>query len=158
MRKSIRVITKKRRGRPVTTGKGTLVGVRLLDAPLAALDAWISKQKEPDLTRPEAIRRLVELGLTVKTKARPTGRLRAALVADLAAEAIDSLGMTAKSPARHISTPGRKLRARELATKVIEKMIDPAAPPEERAQRRRRLTKGPSEFREDRLDLPKKVK
>jgi len=36
-------------------------------------------------------RRLVELGLTVKTKARPTGRLRAALVADLAAEAIDSL-------------------------------------------------------------------
>ena len=42
----------------------------------------------PDL---EAIRRLVELGLTVKTKARPTGRLRAALVADLAAEAIDSL-------------------------------------------------------------------
>jgi hypothetical protein len=64
MAKSISVITKKRRrGRPVTTGKGTLIGVRLLDAPLGTLDAWIAKQREPDLTRPEAIRRLVEAGL-----------------------------------------------------------------------------------------------
>jgi hypothetical protein len=47
-------------------GKGTLIGVRLLDAPLATLDGWISRQKEPDLTRPEAIRRLVELGLKAK--------------------------------------------------------------------------------------------
>jgi hypothetical protein len=37
-----------------------------LDAPLAALDAWISRQKDPELTRPEAIRRLVELGLKAK--------------------------------------------------------------------------------------------
>jgi hypothetical protein len=50
---------------------------------------------------------------------------------------------------------GRRLRAQELATKAIEKIIDPAARPEERAQRRRRLTKGPLEFREDRVDLPK---
>jgi hypothetical protein len=28
--------------------------------------------------------------------------------------------------------------------------VDPATPPEERAQRRGRLTKGPPEFREDR--------
>jgi len=35
---------------------------------LAALDGWIAKQKEPDLTRPEAIRRLVELGLKAKGK------------------------------------------------------------------------------------------
>jgi hypothetical protein len=32
----------------------------------AAIDAWITNQKERDLTRPEAIRRLVELGLKVK--------------------------------------------------------------------------------------------
>jgi hypothetical protein len=68
MGKSISVITKKRRGRPVTTGKGTLIGVRLLDEPLAALDAWIAKQKELDLSRPEAIRRLVERGLRAKGK------------------------------------------------------------------------------------------
>jgi len=47
------------------------------------------------------------------------------------------------------------LRAQELATKAIEKIIDPTAPPEERAQRRRRLTKGPTEFREARIDQPK---
>jgi hypothetical protein len=47
------------------------------------------------------------------------------------------------------------LRAQELATNAIEKMSDPSAPPEERAQRRRRLTKGPTEFREGRVDQPK---
>ena len=66
MVKSIGVITKKGRGRPVTTGKGTLIGVRILDEPLATLDGWIVKQKEPELTRPEAIRRLVEIGLKAK--------------------------------------------------------------------------------------------
>jgi hypothetical protein len=40
----------------------------MLDRPLAALDAWIAKQKEPELSRPEAIRRLVEIGLKVKGK------------------------------------------------------------------------------------------
>jgi hypothetical protein len=49
----------------------------------------------------------------------------------------------------------RAARASELATKAIDKIIDPTAPPEERAQRWRRLTKGPVEFREDRVDLPK---
>jgi hypothetical protein len=53
MAKSIRDNTKRRRGRPVTTGKGTLVGVRLQPAHLVALDAWIAKQDAP-LTRPEA--------------------------------------------------------------------------------------------------------
>jgi hypothetical protein len=51
-----------------------------------------------------------------------------------------------------------KLRAQELAWKTVEKLVDPAAPPEERAQRRRLLTKGPPEFREDRVDLPKAKK
>jgi hypothetical protein len=122
---------------------------------LAAIDA---RSVEDGTSRSEAIRRLVELGLTATTKARPTGRLRAALVADLAAEAIDSLGLKVKTPARPVSKPGRRLRAQELATKAIEKIIDPAAPPEERALRRRRLTKGPTEFREDRVDLPKAKK
>jgi len=49
----------------------------------------------------------------------------------------------------------RAARAKELAAKAIDKMIDPAAPPEEQAQRRRRLIKGPLEFREARVDLPK---
>jgi hypothetical protein len=83
------VLAKKRRG-PAPTGKGEQVVVRWQPDPLAALDAWVAKQKEPGLTRAEAIRRLVELGLTVKTRSAPSERQRAAL-ADLASKAIDSL-------------------------------------------------------------------
>jgi hypothetical protein len=117
------VLAKKRRG-PAPTGKGVQVVVRLQPDPLDALDKWAAKQGDQP-TRAEAIRRLVEIGLKVKTPARP------------------------------ISKPGRKLRAQELATKAVEKMSDPSATPEERAQRRRRLTNGPAEFHEDRGDLPK---
>jgi len=62
---------------------------------------------------------------------------------------------TPTAPARKVSKPGRRLRAQELAKAAIEKIIDPAIPPEERDHRRRRLTKGPTEFREDRVDQPK---
>jgi hypothetical protein len=37
-------------------------------------------------------------------------------------------------------------------------MIDPSALADERDRRRRRLTKGPLEFREDGVDLPKEGK
>ena len=79
-----------------------------------------------EMTFVQAIRRLVQIALKAETPAKPSGK------------------------------PGRRTRAAELATKTIEKIIDPSAPAEERAQRRRRLTKGPPEFREDRVDLPKK--
>jgi hypothetical protein len=70
-----------------------------------------------------AIRRLVEIGLTVRTKSK-------------------------RGPVE------RATRAKELAAKAIEKISDPSATQEERIQRRRRLTRGPQEFRGDRLDLP----
>jgi hypothetical protein len=57
------VITKKRRG-PAPTGIGTLVGVRFQPDELAKLDAWI--EQHGGSTRPEAIRRLIELGLEAK--------------------------------------------------------------------------------------------
>ena len=66
MAKSISVNTKKKRGRPVSTGTGTVIGVRMRDAPLASLDKWIAEQAENGLTRPEAIRRLIEIGLKAK--------------------------------------------------------------------------------------------
>jgi hypothetical protein len=124
MKRSIKVQPKKRRGRPAT-GKDPLLTVRAPDAIIQAIEDWAAKN---EITRSEAVRRLVELGLKVKTEARP------------------------------VRKPGRRLRAQELATKAIEKIIDPAALPEERAQRRHRLTKGPPEFREDRVDLPKTKK
>jgi hypothetical protein len=65
------------------------------------------------------------------------------------------LGLKGETPTKATRTTSNKLRAQELAAHAIEKMTDPAAPPEERAQRQRRLTKGPPEFREVRVDRPK---
>jgi hypothetical protein len=65
MGKSIRVTTKKKRGRPATTGRGVQVGERWHKAELAAIDAWIASHGA-EITRGEAIRRLVELGLKTK--------------------------------------------------------------------------------------------
>jgi len=122
MAKSIKVHQKKS-GRPAT-GRDPAVTIRLPQAVLDGVATWTTKQAD-DLNRSQAIRLLVELGLKVRTPARP------------------------------VSKPGRRLRAQELATKAIEKIIDPAAPTDERDRRRRHLTKGPLEFREDRVDLPK---
>ena len=64
MRKSNRAITKSKpgRGRPVTTGIGTPVLLRMHEPQLSMLDDWIDAQDEP-LSRPEAARRLIALGL-----------------------------------------------------------------------------------------------
>jgi hypothetical protein len=53
------------RGRPITAGTGTIAGVRMLGRPRAELDAWIRK-RATDLSRPAAIRRLVEFTLKAK--------------------------------------------------------------------------------------------
>jgi hypothetical protein len=119
MPKSISV-KRKKPGRPAT-GTEPLYGVRIGDELMNEIMTWA---KSNELSRSEAIRRLVELGLIVKVSTKP------------------------------VSKPVHSTRAAELASKVIDGMIDPSAPPEERARRRRRLTKGPSEFREDRVDLP----
>jgi Arc/MetJ-type ribon-helix-helix transcriptional regulator len=121
MKKSISV-NKKSRGRPKKKGGVyPVTAVRLPPALGAEVDKWAVLQADAP-TRSEAIRRLVELGLTVKKKSSPSERQRAAL-ADLAAKAIDSL--------------------------TVE------APDDEKASRKRRLLKGPEEFREVRVDRPK---
>jgi hypothetical protein len=119
------VITKKRRG-PAPTGKGTLVGVRLQPDRLAAVDAWIAKQNAT-MTRPEAIRAMLDAVLVI----------------------------VSNDPGEKPKARKQAARASEMASQTIERKLDPAVPEEERAQRRRRLTKGPPEFREDRVDLPK---
>jgi hypothetical protein len=120
MAKSIKV-NQKKRGRPAT-GRDPVSAVRLPAELAAAVDLW---GEDHEANRSEAIRRLVELGLTVKTAAKT------------------------------VSRPARASRARELAAGTIDKMIDPSASTEERDARRHRLTKGPPEFREARVDRPK---
>jgi hypothetical protein len=126
MKKSISV-NKKSRGRPKKKGGVyPVTAVRLSPALGGEVEKWARSQSDAP-TRSEAIRRLVELGLTVETK-----------------------------PKQPSAAPAD--RAKELVTKTIDKMIDPSAPPEERDQRRRRLTKGPEEFRGVRVDRPKAKK
>lgn len=50
--------TTKRRGRPVSTGMGTGINVRLQPEQLAALDKWIAEQPDKP-SRPEAVRRVL---------------------------------------------------------------------------------------------------
>jgi len=118
-------VNRKSRGRPKKKG-GVYPVTAVRLSPAIGGEVDKWASSQSDLpTRSEAIRRLVELGLK------------------------------AKMPVRPVSKPGSRARAQELAGSTIEKIIDPSAPPEERNQRRRRLTKGPPEFREDRVDLPK---
>lgn len=51
--------TVKKRGRPAT-GLGTSINVRLQPDQLAALDAWIEQQVDPQPSRPEAIRKILD--------------------------------------------------------------------------------------------------
>jgi hypothetical protein len=122
MKKAI-AVKQKVTGRP-RTGITPLMAFRADPVIRAGIVRWAEKQRDmPSLS--EAIRRLVELGLTVKAPARP------------------------------VSRSGQMLRATELAAKAIDKIGDPAADPDECARRRRRLTKGPEEFREVRVDRPR---
>jgi Arc/MetJ-type ribon-helix-helix transcriptional regulator len=68
-----------------------------------AIDKWRVKQKPlPNVS--EAIRRLVELGLTVKSAARPTAKA-AARAAELAAKAIDKHADTSAPSAERLKGP-----------------------------------------------------
>jgi hypothetical protein len=118
------VIPQKKRG-PPATGKGEPVVVRMHPPQLRAVDAWIARQSQPFPSRPEAVRRLVELGLAGG----------------------------GKSPAWH--SEKNAVKAKELAGMTIDRLVDSAAPAEEQAGRKRRLLKGPEEFRDVRVDRAK---
>jgi hypothetical protein len=112
----------KMRGRPATS-RDPMMGFRAAPVLRASIVKWAESQ--PNMpTLSEATRRLVELGLTVKTKGRQ-------------------------------SSEGQKLRAREMAGKAIDDMIDPTVRADDQAGRKRRLLKGPEEFRNARVDRPK---
>jgi hypothetical protein len=65
MAKSSSVNTTPKWKRSATTG--TLVGVRLQAGQLKAIDAWAAKQ-EPPVTRPEAIRGMIDAMLHILAK------------------------------------------------------------------------------------------
>lgn len=62
MKKSIKVAHKKRRGRPAT-GKDPHMAARMPAELIAEVEAWAASH---DISRSDAFRRLVELGLKAK--------------------------------------------------------------------------------------------
>src|SRR5580704_7034976 len=158
------VLSRKRRG-PPATGKGLLIGVRLQPDNLSALDGWITGQPDPKPTRPEAIRRLFELGL----KHAPHQPERSPEPVVMAAPAslwpmptdVDQAISTARQPvAQH--SPKAAAKASDMAGQQIDRLGDTSATNEERQSRKRRLLKGPKEFRDireqARADGPKRKK
>jgi hypothetical protein len=122
MAKSIKVLPKKKRGRP-PTGRDPVTAIRLAADLRAVIDAWALKQDDRP-SRSEAIRRLIEFGLA---RARP-----ATLHEKKAAS-----------------------KASKMAGREIDNLGDESATDEERASRKRRLLKGPKEFRDLRVDSSK---
>jgi hypothetical protein len=79
-----------------------------------------------DTVRSDAICQLVELGLS-------------------ATSSVDHLGAISRDP----------VEIEDLAVKQIDQLLDPSLPIAERERRIRRLTEGPPEFSDERIDLPK---
>jgi len=127
MKKSITVHQNKR-GRPAT-GRDPAVTIRLPESVLASVEHWAMSQEDQP-PRSQAIRRLVEIGLSESEAPKRPKVLS-----------------TAKQSAA---------RARELANTTIDKRSDPAASAEEHKVRKRKLVEGPSMVRNARKDRPGK--
>jgi hypothetical protein len=69
-------------------------------------------------------------------------------------QAIRRLGLAGAQPMKRRS-PKAAAKASDMAAHQIDKLADPALPEEERRARKRRLIKGPQEFRDIRGDQPK---
>jgi Arc/MetJ-type ribon-helix-helix transcriptional regulator len=113
-------VIQKRRGRPAT-GNDPVRSFRMPDELADRIDHW-STQQEDQPSRAEAIRRLVDIGLTVE-RPKQTSEIRAR-------------------------------KAQEMAGEQLDQLADQSATTAEQASRKRRLLKGPEEFREVRVDRP----
>ena len=110
----------------VRAGRSAVSAIALSQSLTAAIDEWAEAYH---LTRSEAIRRLVELGLRVAPAA---------------------------TAHRAIEQHSGEIEGEAIG--LIGRLLDPSLPLEERERRIRRLIEGPPEFSEQRRDLPKHEK
>ncbi len=122
-------IGKRDSDRPVRrrTGLDAVSAVKMSEDLTAAVDAWAEAH---EMTRSDAIRNLVELGLQAAPKTAVAPGARRTIAKDV--ESIE-----------------------ELTVRLIDQLLDPTLPADERERRIRRLTEGPPEFSTERIDLPK---
>jgi Arc/MetJ-type ribon-helix-helix transcriptional regulator len=103
-------------------GRDAISAVKLSEGLTAEIDAWAEAH---DVNRSDAIRQLVQLGLS------------------------------AASAVQHAASRRDPVEIEGLAVSQMERLLDPSLPTEERERRIRRLTEGPPEFADERIDLPK---
>ena len=113
--------TKKDPNTTTRTGADAISAVRMSERLTADVDAWAEAH---DMARSDAIRELVQLGLS-STACSPGSAVRDSAEIEI------------------------------LAASQIGQLLDPALPVDERERRVRRLTEGPPEFLEERIDLPR---
>ena len=100
--------TKKRRDRSAT-GQSVQIGTRWPEATIGAIDAWIARQDD-SLGRSEAIRRLVEIGLSIRGRSRQESAARADRANELASRTIDSLTAGAADNSERADRKGRLIK------------------------------------------------
>jgi hypothetical protein len=105
------------------TGREAISAVKMSERLTADVDAWAQAH---NTFRSDAICKLVELGLSVRSRAGQSGSAR-------------------RDP----------VEIEDLAVSQLGQLLDPSLPDAERERRIRRLTEGPPEFSEQRIDLPK---
>ena len=108
---------------PSGTDRDAVSAVKMSKKLTAAVDAWAEAH---ETTRSDAIRQLVELGLSAT---RPN---------DL-----------------HDANRRDSVEIEDLVVRQLNDLLDPSLPSTERERRIRRLTEGPPEFLDRRIDLPK---
>lgn len=115
--------TRKNAGYPTrrSSNRDAISAVKLSEKLTADVDAWAEAH---GMVRSDAIRQLVQVGLS------------------------------AASPAT-VSDSGDPVEIEDLAVRQLDQLLDPSLPAEERNRRIRRLTEGPPEFSDERVDLPK---
>lgn len=106
-----------------SANRDAVSAVKLSEGLTAEIDAWAETH---DMNRSDAIRQLVQLGLSASTSA-----------------------------VRHGSARRHPVDIEGLAVRQIDQLLDPSLSTEERDRRIRRLTEGPPEFADERIDLPK---
>jgi hypothetical protein len=104
------------------SGRDAISAVKMSERLTADVDAWAETH---DMARSDAIRQLVERGLSAAAAAAP--------------------GSAGRDP----------VEIEILAVRQIDLLLDPSLPTVERERRIRRLTEGPPEFSDERIDLPK---
>jgi hypothetical protein len=114
-------IKQPRGGWPVAVGAAGTRAIKLPPKLVAAVDAW---RKQAGVTRSEAILRLVKLGLRVKSEQTPSAENR-------------------------MARGEKAAKASAMAGRTIDGLVDDdSSTKEQKMQRKRRLIKGPTEFRD----------